>query len=245
MTIPTDLHNFVLIGQSNMVGRATLPDTQTSYYNSIYVYGNDGAWKENTNTHEPVDNAANQIDQVSADVNAEYGCSLKFAKRLVWSKGTNYHVGLIPCAKGGSSMVAWQPKCPRDDRNTLYGSMMARIDEAQLNGNLTGAVIIQGESDTGTWKNWLLWRGGFVNLVDALRADMGFALPVVFAKLGTAPEGKPYWNNLRADMLTVSAMTDVMMVSTDDLERDEYLHYSQAGYDTLGIRLADAMMEMI
>ncbi|NJM97007.1 MAG: sialate O-acetylesterase [Phormidesmis sp. RL_2_1] len=122
-TVPERLQGklklYVLVGQSNMVGAARVPDDINPSAN-IYTFGNDYRWAVAT---EPVDSARNQIDRVSADPAAGFGPALTFAKTLV-AEDSNQLIGLIPCAKDGSSITDWQRSL---SSQSLYGSCLKRV----------------------------------------------------------------------------------------------------------------------
>ena len=99
-----DTEIYLLMGQSNMSGRGLLEELPTQRRTidpAITVYGNDGAWRI---ASEPLDSATNQIDAVSADAAAGVGPGLSFAKALR-QRRPDRRIGLIPCAKGGTSIT--------------------------------------------------------------------------------------------------------------------------------------------
>lgn len=95
------------------------------------------------------------------------------------------------------------------------------------------------------------------------------SIPMVFARLGnvpakpypSAPSLYPYWADIQQDQYqlaqgsrssywevvgTVGLPRQLVDANGDPLDPNEYdLHYTKAGYDTLGIRLANALAPML
>lgn len=231
---------YILAGQSNMSGRGLLSELPTfSYASRVYVYSNAGSWVAGA---EPVDSATNQVDSVSADNDAASGPSMAFADAMVSITGRD--VGLVPCAKGGSTMAEWR----RDWRRTsLYGSCLARAREAEKAGTIRGLIFYQGEADTTDLTNATEWPSRFAEFVSAFRADIGIHdLPVVFTQLGPEPNIEPYvkWGRVQLSQqeLADAQIPNLAMVSASDLPvQVDKLHLTTAGYVVLGKRYAKAM----
>ena len=233
---------YVLAGQSNMSGRAKLPESQ-SIHPRIFVFGNDYRWRP---ASEPIDDASRQVDRVSVDSLAGFSPALSFARALAEMHPQRI-IGLIPCAKGATSMHRWQ----RDlNDQTLYGSCLKRIRAASTIGTLEGVLFYQGESDAldpAQYPQRILsasdWAKNFSRFVWALRADVGKPdLVVVFAQLAstTRPRLYPNWQTVMQQQASID-IPGVIMVRTRDLELSDYVHLSTEGYQILGRRFAKAM----
>jgi hypothetical protein len=233
---------FVLAGQSNMVGWAELPPEEERRRDPrIYVFGNDYRWRPGL---EPVDDARAQVDRVSEDRAAGFGPSMAFALESV-ARRPDTVLGLIPCAKGASSIEEWQRSL---SDQTLYGSCLKRIRAAEPMGEVAGVLFFQGEADAleptqarvplhaADWAEW------FTRLVSSLREDLGDAeLPVVFAQIGTTTHGEAFtaWESVKAQQASV-ALRRVSMIRTDDLDTFDGLHFTAESYRTIGQRFAEA-----
>jgi hypothetical protein len=189
-----ELALFILAGQSNMSGYAPLPDEQKRD-GRAYVFGNNYRWDIAT---EPVDDQRDQVDPVSID-NARFGPSLAFALASL-ERQPQTPVGLIPCAKGATSILEWQ----RDlSDQSLYGSCLKRAKAASPMGYLAGLLFFQGEQDavnTSLYPQYTVnaesWTELFSTFIEDMRLDLDEPdLPVVYAQLGPAPEGTvfPKW----------------------------------------------------
>lgn len=237
---------FVLAGQSNMVGWAPLPEEQATDPR-IYVFGNDYHWRI---ASEPVDNAYNQVDQVSLDRIAFFGPSLAFGfESLV--RQPQVVIGLIPCAKNSSAIGQWQ----RDTSDqSLYGSCLKRVRAASAMGKISGILFFQGEADaldperfTDPAPNPSNWSELFTAFVTDFRNDTGESeLPVVFAQLGAnASTGNfPNWNVVKEQQRSVQ-LPMTAMITTDDLPLLDGLHFTVESYRIIGQRFANAYWDLV
>ncbi|WP_293877017.1 MULTISPECIES: sialate O-acetylesterase [unclassified Sphingomonas] len=233
---------YVLAGQSNMSGRGALAELTAAERVGdprIRLYGNDGRWRV---ALDPLDDAAGQVDPVSADRQAAVGPGLPFARAMLRSRGRP--IVLVPCAKGGSAITEWTP-APAS--GTLYGGCIRRIREA--GGHLAGLLWYQGESDARTSVG-AAWGERFATLVAAFRSDLGTpTLPVAFVQLADTPVADgaryPNWAVVQAQQAQV-ALPCVAMVPAARLARNpDELHLATAAQRTLGRRLARAMTRLI
>jgi hypothetical protein len=250
MAIPTNQNIFGLLGQSNMCGYGAYPSLIPSYSN-IWMLGNDNVWKI---AKEPVDDATGQVDIVSRDVLAKYGCSARFASSLSTLKGgAIYLVGLVPCAKGGSTMSQWERGADHQDRTTLYGSAVYRMLQSEAKGTLKGILFYQGEGDSSRELTSHSWADNFATLVENLREDLGYPnLPVVYAQLdkvyytGTVPYFSLTQSKQNEVYITGSVSYSNMVYTQDlPLDVDSGAHLSADSYDILGDRFATAMNALL
>lgn len=232
------------MGQSNMSGQGILeelPAPSRTIDPAITVYGNDGVWRI---ASEPLDDATNQIDAVSADAAVGVGPGLSFARTLR-QKRPDRRIGLVACTKGGTSITRWARSLSRE---TLYGSCLARAHEARAQGQFAGILWYQGESDTDTQADADAWAGRFSDMMDVFRRDLGEpTLPLVVVGLGDQPMTGPYagrfvaWDTVQKDQLNLR-MNSQVYVSAAGLPRNaDNLHLSTDGQIILGNRLAGAM----
>jgi hypothetical protein len=237
-----DLLVFVLAGQSNMSGRgavAELPPDFPRHQGRLWNFTNADRW---ASAVEPLDDATGQVDAVSADPSAGVGPGLAFADALAVSL-PDAQIGLVPCAKGATSVREWQRSTARD---TLFGSCLRRIRTACPEGRIAGILWHQGESDAATSEDARLWGSRFADMVEAFRTELGNQrLPVIAATLGRLGERRRndpafrYWAEVIAGQKAVR-LPGVAFVDGLDLElSSDGLHLSTRGQLALG----DAMAE--
>lgn len=233
---------YLLTGQSNMSGRGLLeeltPEERVADQ-AIRLYGND---EQTRLALDPLDDAAGQVDGVSADVQAAVGPGLFFARAV---RATRHKpILLVPCAKGGSSIDQWRPSLSRD---SLYGSCLARAKA--VGGRVRGVLWYQGESDAARPASAAVWRESFERLVGHLRGDLAQPrLPVVIVQLAdppapaiSAPKTYPGWAAIQA-VQAGPLPACVGMVSAKGLaKKPDDLHLTTASQRVLGARLAEAM----
>ncbi|MEO0540599.1 MAG: sialate O-acetylesterase [Cyanobacteria bacterium P01_A01_bin.105] len=252
-TAQGQLRLFVLMGQSNMVGLAPLPDSQAPTQ-AIYTFGNDYRWAA---AQEPVDSHQAQVDSVSLDEDAGFGPSVAFAQALQERAAlpTDAAIGLIPCAKGGSSMAQWQRSM---SDQSLYGSCLKRIQAAAPMGQVAGILFFQGEADAvdpalypSMEPQPSQWQGQFEQFATDLRQDLGRPdVPLVYAQIGATPrddmpDNKMFinWAMVRQQQAQVT-LPHSARITTDDLETMDGVHFTAESYRTLGQRFADAWVAL-
>lgn len=243
--IPNDLDIFILAGQSNMSGRASvaaLPSGFPAHGERLFVYSNAGLWQRAT---EPIDSAKGQKDPVSRDDRAGVGPGLSMAEALA-QLNPGLKIGLVPCALSGSAMDRWTPAMGRD---TLYGSCLARAKEAAAKGRIRALVWYQGESDTFSPALAEAWPKKFTTMVQALRRDLGQPdLVVIYTQLATVSPGiktrTPGWDQLKALQATMR-LDHAAMVKSGDLTHFDGIHLDTASQLTLGRRYALKLQEML
>lgn len=235
---------YVLVGQSNMVGKAPVPDDLRSSAN-IFLFGNDYRWKSAT---EPTDDPTNQVDAISRDKFAGFGPAFTFAQTLVL-QDSNQFIGLIPCALSGSSITDWQRGLGDE---TLYGSCLKRVRAASPMGNVAGILFFQGEADTidpqqfpGLQPDAQAWAEKFALFAYDFRQDIGRPnVPFVYAQLGSPEdlEGLPNWELVQQQQANIQ-IPNGAMIETSDLPMDG-IHFTTESYEVIGQRYADAIAQL-
>lgn len=233
---------YVLAGQSNMSGLGRLgsltADERTADP-SIRLYGNDGRWKP---ALDPLDDATDQIDGVSADRKPGVGPGLFFARKM---RGQDRApIDLVPCAKGGSAIDQWAAGGGRD---TLYGSCLARIAEA--GGRPAGMIWYQGEADARTMDLASTWQAKFTAMVAAMRRELGQPdLPIVLVELSDPDPARaarqPGWRTVQAAQRTLELDCAATVSAVGLPQNPDRLHIATEGQRILGDKLATAMADL-
>ncbi len=241
------LRLFVLAGQSNMSGLGQIRPGDQKTLPQAYVFGNDYHWHL---AKHPIDSVINQVDQVSKESKPPgVGPGFAFAKHLL-EQNPKSAIGLIPCAKGGSTIAEWQRSL---EDNTLYGSCLKRIQAASVMGDIEGVLFFQGEADAvlperlpGRSVNPNAWAQLFGKYVFDLRQDLNQGdLPVVFAQIATttSPDILVNWEQVKAQQKEVK-LPAVKMITTDDLPLRDYVHFTSESYDIIGQRFAQTYLPL-
>lgn len=231
---------YVLVGQSNMVGKSAVPDGFELPQNT-YTFGNDYQWHE---AASPVDSSEGQVDAVSADEEAGFGPALAFARSLSTSN-PEQAIGLIPCAKDGSSITDWAQSL---SERSLYGSCLKRVRAASTMGNVSGILFFQGEADTIDPVKYPTlqpaadtWAEKFATFAYNFRQDIGNpTTPLVYAQLGQPEDlqGLPNWALVQAQQANIQ-IPNAKMIKTNDLPMVG-IHYTADSYVSIGERFAEA-----
>lgn len=239
---------YVLMGQSNMTGYGDLDELPNNFPKNgshLFNFSNTGAIEY---AQEPIDSGVNEVYSVAQDFVAGVGPGLSFADTL-YDYYPYMDIGLIPCAKGGSTMDEWFPSRSTD---TLYGACLVRIQDAMKHSEFLGVLWYQGESDTVEIELAESWPAKFENVIATLRQDTEMSeLPVCFAQLAVVGVQQQralvllYWDYLKQlqEVLAVNLQDDyVTMIRTDDLSvRDDGLHLDTASELEVGRRFAAEM----
>lgn len=224
---------WVLAGQSNMVGRARIEEPYARDPR-VRLFTLQGAWQLATHPlhEEPLPPGVTRPG---------HGPGLEFARTLV--EANNVPIGLIACAKGGTSMDQWSPDAGGTGRNALYANLLAQVKLA--GGRVAGVLWYQGENDSGPEPS-AVYQRKFLALVARLRADLGRPdLPFLYAQLGRlANEVQKFyaeWNVIREAQRTAEALIPhSRLVATLDLDNGDYIHLGRESQDRLGRRFAQA-----
>lgn len=239
---------FVLAGQSNMAGWAPLP-TEQLLHERAFLFGNDYVWRL---ANEPTDHPGGQVDQVSLDRTGELGTSPGFAfATTLLEKQPEMIVGLIPCAKGNTTIRQWQRSI---NDETLYGSCLKRMAAASTMGKVTGILFFQGEADAVNQaqdEDRVLsshdYREWFTQYINDLRRDLARPrLPIVFAQIGShaAPNAFTEWAVVQQQQAAVD-ISCVAMITTSDLPLRDGVHYTAESYQIIGRRFAEAYVQLM
>jgi Carbohydrate esterase, sialic acid-specific acetylesterase len=237
---------FILAGQSNMSGRGDLPSEQ-AVHRRIFVFGNDYRWKI---AREPIDAADGQVDLVSEDKDAGFGPGLAFATSLI-KRNPDRLIGLIPCAKGASSIAEWQRNL---SENSLYGSCLKRIRAATTMGKITGLLFFQGEEDAvdpnrapNRSFSASSYAMSFSRFVSDIRNDLALViLPVVFAQIATnnTPRYFVNWHVIKEQQEMIN-LSCTAMIRTADLSLKDDVHFTTESYQIIGQRYAEAFLTLM
>lgn len=235
---------YIIAGESNPSGRGNLGQLPVFPYGyKVKNYANDGVWKA---AAEPIDSNAGQVDSVSSDSTAAASPALAFGNQL--SLLRPYHeIGLVPCAKGSTTMANWTKSGL--SRSTLYGSMVARANEAKAAGQLKGVFWWLGWNDAEDSSAASNMATNLLAMFTSLRTDVSEP-DLKFVIIGLQDgETATYRDTINSQLASLDgelsgsiafvSATGVPVISGDEV------HVATAGLVTLGEAAATAMHEML
>jgi hypothetical protein len=161
------LHLYLLIGQSNMVGRDLPKPWDRRPHPRVLMLGTDLTW---TPARDPLPHEEGASRGV--------GPGMSFA-RVMARQDQAITVGLVAAAWGGTPISRWVKGAD------LYAKAVALARAAQRDGILQGILWQQGESDSCTLDLATSYKPKVMRMIQDLRADLGAPdVPFVIAEIG-------------------------------------------------------------
>lgn len=234
---------YLLIGQSNMKGRGHMPEEPRSDPRIVMMHLRTDQW---FNARHPL-HLVGDPETFKGHDNAGVGPGLAFADAVAKAH-PGARIGLIPCAKGGTSITLWK------DGAKLYTEAIRRTKLALQEGpegktKLKGVLWLQGEADSPPqrMKNY---AAALNDLVDRLRKDLDDPdLPFLAATIGeirpdTAESLRSVINEILIDL--PNHRENTATVDARDLKGHigDNVHYDTASQEEIGRRFAKLYLEM-
>ncbi len=166
---PRDVQIFLLIGQSNMVGRGAIEPQDREVIPRVYAVNESLVWQAAV---DPLhwDNAA-----------AGVGLGRSFA-RVLAALNPNVNIGLVPAAVGGTSLAEWTPG---ETPSRLYTEALRRLSAVRGTGTLRGVLWHQGERDSRDEVSFVDYLPRLGALFERLRRDLNAPdVPIVVGEIG-------------------------------------------------------------
>jgi hypothetical protein len=234
VTPPTrdHFHIYLLMGQSNMVGRDTRSLATQVDNPRILSLNHDNQWVV---AREPITyDAQKPVGQ---------GPGIPFANEMlktIFKDDSSVAIGLVPCAVGGTPLSRWVKGAD------LYEARIARAKIAAQSGVIAGALWHQGEADTEDPQLANTYEKRLTRMFRDLRTDLNTPdLPIVVGQLGPFldPAKYPYLKQVRTALEGLP--TDLLHVAYADsaglTDRGDQLHFDAASQILFGARYAAAM----
>ena len=219
-----DLHIYLLIGQSNMAGRATIPEDDAGIIERTYLLNDQDEWV-------PATNPLNRYSTIRKELSMQrLGPGSSFARAML-KQQDDVAIGLIVNAKGGSRIEEWEKG------THFYQEAVRRTRAAQNAGTLKGILWHQGESNKGRKSEGYL--AALATLIENLRADLGdSALPFVAGQVNDLPE----INQQIARLPERVAATG--FIRSEGLETTDRWHFDTKSVEKMGRRYAEEMRKL-
>ncbi len=213
---------FLLIGQSNMAGRAPLGEDDQAPLAGVMLLNGEGRWESATN---PLNRYATDRKKIEMQ---RLGPGDGFATTLHEALPEK-SIGLIVNARGGTKIDEWVPGKP------LYDHMLKRINKLAKKPKFAGVIWHQGEGNANDPE----YLTKLVGLVNNLRSDL--KQPELLFVAGEVYGDKPV--NGRMKMLP-EKLSGTAVASADDLTVFDGVHFDNKSQKTLGSRYAKAWLKL-
>ncbi|MHC4249700.1 MAG: sialate O-acetylesterase [Planctomycetota bacterium] len=216
------LHVYLLIGQSNMAGRAPFTKEESGPVPRCYLLNDKDRW-------EPARNPLNRHSTIRKGLGMQkMNPGYTFAKAML-EKDDAISIGLVVNAKGGTNIRQWA----RGSR--FYREALRRTQAAQKRGVLKGVLWHQGESDAKDAK--------YLDKLKALVADIRRDL-----KRPDLPFVAGQVNDVKLVNDQIARLPEVVpstgFVSSDGLKAMDRWHFDAKSMRLLGRRYAEAMLKI-
>ncbi|GGK27830.1 hypothetical protein GCM10007962_22640 [Yeosuana aromativorans] len=221
---------YLLIGQSNMAGRAPIESIDQDSINNVYLFTgkNERPWEKTAN---PV----NKYSTVRKAITMQkLGLGYGFAKELS-AQYPDKNIGLVVNARGGTSIEEWAPG------GKLYSAALHQTKKALKYGVLKGIVWHQGESNASTYKSYM---PKLITLIKSFRKDFkNKNLPFIVGQLSS---DNPIRNSFNTMILQLpSKLKNTAVISSEGTKTIDNTHFDSNSQRLLGKRYAKELTKLI
>ena len=182
--MPQNLDLYLVIGQSNMAGRAEIRAQDMTPLEKVYLFTGDTGtpWVR-------ANNPLNRFSTIRKVISMQrLSPAYSFAKTMATS--TKREIGLVVNARGGTSIVQWLPG------THYYQEAIQRTKQAMQYGTLKGIIWHQGESDSDSLRT-SMYLGRLEILINAFREEFeNPMLPLVAGQVSEDRERRIPFNNM-------------------------------------------------
>jgi len=223
---------FILAGQSNMAGRGLIIDGVVPVDNTPDP---SKVFRLNAQLNWEVARDPLHID-IDLGKPCGVGPGMSFANTVKDRLGV---IGLVPCAKGGTSIKQWEKG------GELYEKMIKRAKAALEVGNggeIKALLWYQGESDTHDLKEAKKYQVRLGKLIENVRADLNMPSLPVLEVIIESSDG-PFKDEIIKQQKAFT-MPNVVKVDSDGLGLNkDKIHLNTEAEVQMGKRLADAYLK--
>ena len=225
-----NLDIYLLIGQSNMAGRAEIEVQDQDSLKDVFLFTG-----ISENEWEKAANPLNKYSTVRKDLSMQkLGPGYTFAREIA-KASPGKQIGLVVNAKGGTSIAEWAPG------ETLYTEAVKRAKMAMKYGTLKGIVWHQGESNASKPE---AYPEKIKELIESLRTELELPdLPFVAGQLSEDKVARKGFNIMILTLPTLVSNTGV--ATTEGTNTIDSTHFNSASQRLLGERYAAEMLKLI
>lgn len=219
------MESILLIGQSNMAGRAPLGSVPDIASDRIFMF-KDNKWLP---MKEPI-----HQDKREAGI----GLAASFAAQYV--KHQDKKLGLIPCAVGGTSLSQWHPD------GDLFKKAVTQAKAAQKSGEIIGVLWHQGESDSHTYETASAYEKNFKDMLNAMMLQLELHnIPVIVGELGEYlknTEGFSFYTIVNQTLHKLARENRFIGIASAEglTDKGDGLHFDAQSLRNFGVRYYEA-----
>jgi hypothetical protein len=221
---------YLLIGQSNMAGRATIEGSDKDTLQNVFLFtGIEGKeW-------EKAANPLNKYSTIRKEMQMQrLGPGYHFAKTMAES-GSKNPIGLVVNAKGGTNIELWEPG------GEFYNEAVKRTKAALKYGTLKGILWHQGEANVGKYEQY---PPKITALIEALRTEFNQPdLPVVLGELSEDRAPRKNFNEMLSHL--PETINNLGVATSEGTSTKEGTHFNAEGQKILGESFAKEMLKLL
>ncbi len=229
-----DRHIFLLIGQSNMAGRAPIEEADKLPVPGAFL------WNVGAERWEPALPPYNRYSPSRKGIDEQHLNPGPTFARAYLKANPEAEIGMICSCRGATRIGQWVKDDP--DPFDLYRHAVDAVKLAVEEDGcvLKGILWHQGESNV---QNADEYPEKLARLVRNLRADLGKNIPVVFGQIGQWNADHAAFNKMIVGQ--VKNISKSAVVATDRLKNMDVFHFDTAAQRLLGKRYAAKMLELL
>lgn len=228
---------FLMVGQSNMAGRARVDSTDQVVVPRVWMLDSALQWLPAT---DPM-----HFDKTGAGVGPGRAFGIAIAQHH-----SSAYIGLVPAAVGGTSIASWAPGAQDPvTKRYPFDDAIRRARAAMQRGELAGIVWHQGEGDANA-AGAPKYEERLRALIARFRADLQSPdVPFIMGQVGRFPERA--WNRYRvqvdsANRRVVETVPRTGLVSSAGLtHRGDTTHFDSRSARELGRRYAAKYLSVV
>ncbi len=233
------LHIYILVGQSNMSGRAKVEEQDRQIPKNLFLLDDQGKWVPATHPFIQYTNVPSGADARVIKARGTIGLNLglAFARKML-DENPKTAIGLIVNSQGGSAIESWK----KTGKKSNYDKTIERILPIIATGQIKGVLWHQGESNQKIGEQYL---GPLAQVIGQFRTDLKDPkLPFVAGQLAPQTKGKAIIETFNRGLLKLPMRVPQTGVArTEDLTGND-THFNSAETRILGQRYAEAMLKL-
>lgn len=226
-----NLDIYLVIGQSNMAGRAEIRAEDSTIVKNAFLFTS----SEKTPWVQ-ANNPLNRYSTIRKVMEMQrLSPAYAFAQTMTNAQ-PDTEIGLVVNALGGTKIVQWLPN------TKLYNEAITRTHQALKSGQLKGVIWLQGESDADTIRT-NFYLGRLEELVNGIREEFdNQSLPFIVGQF-VESEKRTAMNELMT--IVPSFIAHSAVVSNKGTSSFDGTHYDSKSAIILGNRYAEEMLKLL